>query len=211
MSVCGASFGRKGALGAGLEKGIEMGSKSERDEVRGWMLELGCPVERIAVEMARRFGARPRLAWRYALGWTQVQLAHRYNRANPGESISAERVSECENWPASRVRPSLQYLMGLARAYGNGCAPTKLTDLDDLRTMPERDRELLITGPVAAGVPRQPSVGLVQPLDAPRPVNSPSVSTTARNQQALSYRRRWSAGASSGSGAVSASGTQVAR
>ena len=188
-----------------------MSGKTERDEVRGYMLELGCPVERIAVEMAQRFGARPRLAWRYALGWTQVQLAHRYNRSNPGESVSAERVSECENWPASRARPSLRYLMGLARAYGNGCGPAKLTDLEDLQAMPERDRELLMTGPMIPTVPRQPIMELVQPLDAPRPVNSPRVSTTARSQQARSYRRRWSAGAPSGSGASSASGTQVAR
>ncbi|REH55484.1 hypothetical protein BCF44_101508 [Kutzneria buriramensis] len=187
-----------------------MASKAERDEVRAWMLELGCPLERIATEMAQRFGARPRLAWRYALGWTQVQLAHRYNRANPGRAISAERVSECENWPASRGRPSLQYLLGLARAYGNGCSALKLADLDDLRAMPEHERELLLAGP-AGGGPRRTPLPLGQPLDAPSPVNSPSVSTTARSQQARSYRRRWSAGASSGSGADSASGTQVAR
>jgi hypothetical protein len=189
-----------------------MVSKAERDEVRAWMLELGCPIERIATEMAQRFGARPRLAWRYALGWTQVQLAHRYNRANPGRAVSAERVSECENWPASRGRPSLQYLLGLARAYGNGCSALKLADLDDLRAMPEHERELLLTGPgPAGGLPPRTPLPLGQPLDAPSPVNSPSVSTTARSQQARSYRRRWSAGASSGSGADSASGTQVAR
>ncbi|AHI01593.1 transcriptional regulator with XRE-family HTH domain [Kutzneria viridogrisea] len=187
-----------------------MASKAERDEVRGWMLELGCSIERIAVEMAQRFGARPRLAWRYALGWTQVQLAHRYNRANPGASVSSERVCECENWPSSRSRPSAQYLMGLARAYGNGCSPTKLADLADLQRMPEQDRQLLMTGPLPPG-PRRDRFPFGQPLDAPSPVNSPSVSTTARSQQARSYRRRWSAGASSGSGADSASGTQVAR
>jgi hypothetical protein len=189
-----------------------MAGKAERDEVRAWMLELGCPVERIAVEMARRFGARPRLAWRYALGWTQVQLAHRYNRANPGWSVGAERVSECENWPSSRGRPTLRYLSGLARAYGNGCSPTKLADLDDLMAMPDQERQALLAGAtVPASAPMARLLPWGQPLDAPSPVNSPSVSTTARSQQALSYRRRWSAGASSGSGADRASGTQVAR
>ena len=121
-----------------------MGTKAERDEIRMQMLRLGCSIEQVAIEMARRFGARPRLAWRYALGWTQVQLGLRYNEINHGTSIGAERISECENWPLSRTRPSLKYLINLARTFGHSCTALKLTDLADLLAMPNDERVLLI-------------------------------------------------------------------
>lgn len=121
--------------------------KAEREQLRDRMRTLGCSVPQIAVEMARRFGLRPRVAWRYALGWPQWKLAQRYNTAHPGTRLSDGRVSEFENWPHGGSRPSLRYLTRLAATYGHGCTPTQLVDADDLEHLHPDDRPLLTSAP----------------------------------------------------------------
>ncbi|HEU0087605.1 MAG TPA: hypothetical protein VFQ77_08140 [Pseudonocardiaceae bacterium] len=60
------------------------------------MRGYGCTVVQIAVEMARRFGLRPRVAWRYALGWPQWKVTQEYNTRPPGAKVADNRISEYE-------------------------------------------------------------------------------------------------------------------
>jgi hypothetical protein len=119
------------------------------------MRVLGCSVAQIAAEMGRRFGLRPRVAWRYALGWSQWKLAQQYNTAHPGSRLSDNRVSEFEVWPQGGCQPSVRYLAQLAATFGHGCTAAQLVDADDLEHLIPADRCLLTTGhppaPVATG------------------------------------------------------------
>ncbi|MGH4012803.1 MAG: hypothetical protein ACRDSL_02455 [Pseudonocardiaceae bacterium] len=127
-------------------------TKAQRDQVRERMRGYGCTVDQIAAELGRRFHLRPRLAWRYARGWSQWKLALEYNTAHPGAKLSDRRVSDHENWPHGGTPPSLHYLANLAATYGHGCTPAQLVDADDLAELTPADRCLLTTGhPRAAG------------------------------------------------------------
>jgi len=106
--------------------------KAERDQLRGRMRALGCTVPQIATEMARRFGLRPRVAWRHALGWPQWKVAQRYNTFHSGTNLSDNRISEFEGWPHGGNPPNLRYLVRLAATFGHGCTPSQLVDADDL-------------------------------------------------------------------------------
>lgn len=106
---------------------------------------MGCSVPQIAAEMARRFNLRPRLAWRYALGWPQWKLAQRHNTLHPGTKLTDARVSDHESWPHGGSPPSLRYLARLAATYGHGCTPAQLVDADDLEHLNPDDRRLLTT------------------------------------------------------------------
>ncbi|MGH3813856.1 MAG: hypothetical protein ACRDUV_15625, partial [Pseudonocardiaceae bacterium] len=121
-------------------------TKAQRDQVRERMRGYGCTAAQIAAELGRRFALRPRLAWRYALGWAQWKLALEYNTAHPGARISDRRVSEHENWPHGGSPPSLHYLANLAATFGHGCTPAQLVDADDLAELTPADRCLLTTG-----------------------------------------------------------------
>jgi hypothetical protein len=119
-------------------------AKAERDQLRDDMRALDAPLPNIAAEMSRQFNLRPRIAWRYALDWSQWKLALRYNTAHPGAKLSDSRVSEYELWPHGGSPLTLRYLSGLAITYGHGCTPLHLVDADDLRHLVPDDRRLLI-------------------------------------------------------------------
>ncbi|MGH8964754.1 MAG: hypothetical protein ACRDXB_05420, partial [Actinomycetes bacterium] len=133
-------------------------AKAERDQLRERMRGYGCTVFQIATEMARRFGLRPRVAWRHALGWPQWKLAQRYNTAHPGARLSDNRVSEFEAWPYGGSPPSPRYLAQLAATYGHGCTPAALVDADDLERLSPAECSLLTTGHPPAAVPTKNSV-----------------------------------------------------
>jgi hypothetical protein len=120
--------------------------KARRDQLRDRMRVLGCSVAQIAAEMGRRFDLRPRVAWRYALGWSQWKLAQQYNAAHPGSRLSDNRVSEFEVWPQGGCQPSVRYLAQLAATFGHGCTAAQLVDVDDLEHLIPADRCLLTTG-----------------------------------------------------------------
>lgn len=103
----------------------------------------------IVKEMSRRFGFRPRTAWRHAWGWTQRKLAEEYNRQFPDARMSHRRVSAYERWPFGGQPPSLTYLVNLARLCG--CTPTDLIDLDDLENLNPQTRRELTTERTAGG------------------------------------------------------------
>jgi transcriptional regulator with XRE-family HTH domain len=128
------------------------GSKADRQTLRRQMLTLGAGVEAIAEEMQRRFGFRPREAFRHAHGWSQEEAAEQCNRASGDDraSFNGTRISEYERWPFAGRRPTLPVLTVLARAYGT--VMRRLVDYDDLAAMPVRDRPALEGPPAVAEV-----------------------------------------------------------
>ncbi len=128
--------------------------KAQRDQLRERMRGYGCTVGQIAADMARRFGLRPRVAWRHALGWTQWKVAPQYNPVHPGAKLSDHRVSEYEVWPHGGCPPSLRYLARLAATFGHGCTPAQLVDADDLEHLTPDERCLLTAGhPITTEAP----------------------------------------------------------
>lgn len=123
--------------------GTTASRKAERDQFRDQLRGYGCTTAQIAREMARHCQARPRTAWRYAVGWTQWKLAQEFNRAYPGSRLTEARISEYESWPFGGVRPTMRYLARLAALLAPSCTPEQLADASDLAAMPEADRLLL--------------------------------------------------------------------
>ncbi len=111
--------------------------------------------EQIAAAMTGRFGDRPRAAWRHAYGWTQKEVAARYNREinDKQSSMNANRISDYERWPRKGGRkPTVRALAVLAKIYS-----TRALNLID-----SYDRQKLDTGELInlsaaefAVVPRQ--------------------------------------------------------
>lgn len=134
-------------------------AKAERDQLRERMRGYGCTISQIATEMARRFGLRPRVAWRHALGWPQWKLAQQYNTLHPGARLSDNRVSEFEAWPHGGSPPSPRYLAQLAATYSHGCTPAQLVDADDLEHLTPAECSLL-TG-------HSPTAGMTRAADSP--------------------------------------------
>lgn len=146
--------------------------KSERDELRATMREQGCTPEQIAAAMARRFGDRPRSAWRHAYGWTQKEVAALYNHEvkDKQASMNAHRISDYERWPinGAGTKPTVPTLAVLAKVYA-----TKASKLVDRRDRQKMDNGELIALAIGGSgvVPRQlPSaipnfVGRAQELD----------------------------------------------
>lgn len=107
------------------------GTKKQRDQLRAAMHDQGCTREQITAEMARRFGFRPRQAWRHTHGWTQDEVAAAYNRLLDHDQapMTGKRISDFEAWPHGGVKPTTTTLAMLATLY---CTiPAKLVDLDD--------------------------------------------------------------------------------
>ncbi len=113
------------------------------------MHAAGMNHDEIAAEFARRYRLRPRVAHRYAHGWTQQQAADRINAhaARTGldpdgaATMTAPWLSELESWPLPpRRRPTPQMLVQLAGVYG--CDLHSLLDLDDREHMPPRRHAL---------------------------------------------------------------------
>lgn len=104
------------------------------------MLEQGCTYEQIAAEMALRWGFRPRQAWREAYGWTQEDVADRYNqlRGDDQASMTGRRISDYENWPDSGKKPTYKTLSVLAKIYSTSAS--KLVDHYDRQKMTADER-----------------------------------------------------------------------
>jgi transcriptional regulator with XRE-family HTH domain len=70
--------------------------------------------------MAEEFGDRLRVAWRHAYGWTQKDVAARYNEKvhDAQQSVTANRISDYERWPRKGGRkPTPRVLSVLAKVY----------------------------------------------------------------------------------------------
>lgn len=122
------------------------GTKSQRDNVRQTLDGLGMDTAMVAVELQRRFGLRPRDAFRQAHGWTQEQVSSRLNAAGTGAAtFTGARISDYERWPFGGRRPSLAVLAALAGLFGTDASC--LVDMDDLAAIPDTDRAALALPP----------------------------------------------------------------
>ena len=148
----------------------KVGSKAERDALRQEMLVGGCSFELIATEMERRWGFRPREAYRHAHGWSQDEVAARFTEvadrigverdrtadgrpAPPQAPMIGTRIGEYERWPTGGRRPSPYVLTVLATVLGTSVE--RLLDYDDHRKMPDQERTVLAAVLAAASPPVQ--------------------------------------------------------
>ena len=118
-------------------------AKALREQIRQELIRKGMSAKDVAVELAARLHVRPRVAWRYAMGWPQWKLVQEFRSANPHLAIGESRVSEWESWPFGGTRPSLEVLAALASAFGQGCVVADLLDEADLDRMSDAERRLV--------------------------------------------------------------------
>ncbi|GAA2021257.1 hypothetical protein GCM10009839_17710 [Catenulispora yoronensis] len=120
--------------------GIAHGNRQQREQLRRKMEDANCPPQQIADEMIIRWRFRPRQAWRHAYGWTQDEVAARYNSAtgNSAAPMTGKRISDYEAWPFGGVKPSLNALAILADIYTTH--PWRLVDFTDREAMTSSDR-----------------------------------------------------------------------
>lgn len=71
----------------------------------------------IAALMQARYRVNPRLAFRWAHGWTQDEVAARWCSLWPDEHRTNQNVSTWERWPQAGHEPSLGTLARLAQIY----------------------------------------------------------------------------------------------
>ncbi|MFJ8582063.1 helix-turn-helix domain-containing protein [Micromonospora sp. NPDC093277] len=146
------------------------GNKAQREHVRQTLASFGATPAAIAAELQRRFGLRPRDAFRQAHGWTQEAVAERLNvDGNGSATFTGARISDYERWPFGGRRPTLAVFNALAQVFGT--EPCCLVDLDDLAAMPDADRRILgsadtgpLSGRAAAAQPALPSNTMPEPL-----------------------------------------------
>ena len=130
--------------------------KGEVDELRRNMREAGYTWRDIAQVVRDRCRVTPMTAFRLAHGWTQEEVADRYNDAWPSESPKTyKHLSAWENWrpgtpPGSTARlTSYQNLDRLAQLYQ--CAVVDLLDGADYSDRDANVRPTLVT-PAAASM-----------------------------------------------------------
>ena len=129
------------------------------------LLEKGLDYAQIADELAQRYGARPRAAWREARGWSLTEAAARLNGFRAGTGLDPEGLagmtsahfSEYETFPGTGPepqgrKPTPRFLAELAAVYG--CAMTDLVDKADRKRMTAADL-LVIDAHTAPAAPRR--------------------------------------------------------
>jgi transcriptional regulator with XRE-family HTH domain len=131
------------------------GLKAELESLRERMRGVGFSYDEIAAELARRYRARPREAYRLAYGWTLDYAAARFNARAAKEntdpearaSLTGSRLCEYEKWPDSTRKPSIYVLCMLAQIYETDVLC--LLDLADHESLPQQDRLVLLRRPRA--------------------------------------------------------------
>jgi tetratricopeptide (TPR) repeat protein/transcriptional regulator with XRE-family HTH domain len=127
----------------------------ERAQLRERLQQQGRRHEQIAAAMTRQFGDKPCQAWRHAHGWTQNEVAERFNEAVGDEraSMTGNRISDYERWPRKGgMKPTVRALAVLAKIYS-----TRALNLIDPHDRQKFDAgELLALSTVEfVAVPRQ--------------------------------------------------------
>src|SRR3954449_8076596 len=98
--------------------------KAEREARRAEMRDLGMSAGDIARELARRYGLRPREAFRLAHGWSLDSACAHANdlaaRLDPDRAslLVVSRLWDYEQWPRRGRRPPDHVLRLLAYLYG---------------------------------------------------------------------------------------------
>ena len=88
--------------------------RAEQRAVREKMRALGLSHRQIAFELARRYGLRPRAAWRHAYGWSLREAADQINShaSDTGldvagaATMTGPHLCEYENWPGVGPEPA---------------------------------------------------------------------------------------------------------
>jgi hypothetical protein len=122
---------------------VTKSAKALREQIRHELFRQGMSAKDVAVELANRLHVRPRVAWRYAMGWPQWKLVQEFRSGNPHLAVRESRVSEWESWPFGGTRPSLEVLAALAATFGHGCVVADLLDEADLDRMSASERRLV--------------------------------------------------------------------
>lgn len=117
---------------------------------------LGLSHRQIAFEFGRRYGLRPRAAWRHACGWSLTEAAEQINayaaraglmpRGNT-VAMTGPHLCETENWPGPGTKPAgrrpTPYLLALLAAAYSTPSVHDLLDMADYEHMPAADRLIL--------------------------------------------------------------------
>jgi hypothetical protein len=131
--------------------------RAEQRALREKMRALGLSHRQIAVEFARRYGLRPRAAWRHAYGWSLKEAAEQINsRAGDtgldpcgNAAMTGPHLCEYENWPGPGPRPAgrrpTPLVLALLAATYNTPTVHDLLDFADYEHMPPADRLILDT------------------------------------------------------------------
>ncbi|MGH4014899.1 MAG: hypothetical protein ACRDSL_13465 [Pseudonocardiaceae bacterium] len=141
-----------------MAKRHKTGSRPDVEIVRLRMQSLGAPIDVIAAEISRRYGYRPRQAYRLAHGWNQTEAAERYNQLvqargpehSGRDTMSPSRVSEYERWPDAARKPSVYALATFAELYGTTIG--LLIDATDIEQLSPTERSAVL-GPVTSARP----------------------------------------------------------
>lgn len=129
--------------------------RAEQRSLREKMRALGLSHRQIAVEFTRRYGLRPRAAWRHAYGWSLKDAAEQINSraADTGldpagnAAMTGPHLCEYENWPGpgpkpAGRRPTPLVLALLAATYSTPDVHD-LLDYADYEHIPPADRLVL--------------------------------------------------------------------
>jgi hypothetical protein len=131
--------------------------RAEQRALREKMRALGLSHRQIAVEFVRRYGLRPRAAWRHAYGWSLKEAAEQINsRAGDtgldpcgNAAMTGPHLCEYENWPGLGPRPAgrrpTPLVLALLAATYNTPTVHDLLDFADYEHMPPADRLILDT------------------------------------------------------------------
>jgi hypothetical protein len=131
--------------------------RAEQRNLRERMRALGLSHRQIAVEFTRRYGLRPRAAWRHAYGWSLKDAAEQINsRAvdtglDPSgkAAMTGPHLCEYENWPGPGAKPAgrrpTPLVLALLAATYNTPNVHDLIDFADYEHIPPADRLVLDT------------------------------------------------------------------
>ncbi|MGH3940380.1 MAG: hypothetical protein ACRDTG_17445 [Pseudonocardiaceae bacterium] len=147
-----------------MTKRRKTGSGPDVEILRLRMQSLDAPVDVIAAEISRRYGHRPRQAYRLAYGWNQTEAAQRYNQLVQArgpehagrDTMSPSRVSEYERWPDAARKPSIYALATFAELYGSTIRC--LLDAADLEQLSAIERTAVLGPAVRLDTTRSPTV-----------------------------------------------------
>jgi hypothetical protein len=175
--------------------------RAEQRALRDKMRAQGLSHRQIAFEFGRRYGMRPRTAWRHAHGWSLKQAAERITAyaaqagldpAGNTVAMTGPHLCETENWPGHGPEPSgrrpTPYLLSLLAAVYD-CAIADLLDLADYQHMRPADLVVLDKtadpdgqrgkgAPAGTQIRPRPVTQVARPPE-PELVTSPSIPTPA--------------------------------
>lgn len=127
---------------------VKSGSKRQRSDLQRRIVDAGGTTDDVAAALRRRWGFRPREAYRHAHGWSQKEVGIRFrevatrmaarSRPTSAPAVPGIRIGEYERWPKGGRRPSPYVLAVLCEVYGTTVG--RLLDSGDLGAMPAPDR-----------------------------------------------------------------------